>query len=138
FEKLSDEQLDWLCREGHVEFIEPGWVYREGEPATCFYVLIEGSVALSRLVGGDDIETTRTSQPGVYAGAWQAYLGDRIPQLYNNSMRVLEPSRFFVLDGNVFADMMREWFPMALHLLEGLFFGIQSSRQAVAQRERLL
>jgi signal transduction histidine kinase len=138
FEKLSDEQLDWLCREGHVELIEPGWVYREGEPATCFYVLIEGSLVLSRLVGGEDVEVNRTAQTGVYAGAWQAYLGDRVPQNYNNSLRVTEPSRFFVLDADVFAQMMREWFPMALHMLEGLFFGIQSTRQAVEQRERLL
>ena len=34
--------------------------------------------------------------------------------------------------------MMREWFPMALHMLEGLFFGIQNMQQTVAQRERLL
>ena len=138
FEKLSDEQLDWLCREGHVELIEPGWLYREGEPATCFYVLIEGSLVLSRLVGGDDVEVSRTAQRGVYGGAFQAYLGDRVPQVYNNSMRVTEPSRFFVLDADLFAQMMREWFPMALHMLEGLFFGMQSARQAVGQRERLL
>ena len=138
FEKLSDEQLDWLCREGHVELIEPGWVYREGEPATCFYVLIDGSLVLSRLVGGDDVEVSRTAQRGVYGGAFQVYLGDRVPQVYNNSMRVIEPSRFFVLDADLFAQMMREWFPMALHMLEGLFFGMQSARQAVGQRERLL
>ena len=24
FEKLTDDQLDWLCREGHVELIPPG------------------------------------------------------------------------------------------------------------------
>jgi signal transduction histidine kinase len=138
FEKLSDEQLGWLCREGHVELIEPGWVYREGEPASCFYVLIEGTIVLTRRVGTDDVETTRTSQAGVYSGAWQAYLGDRVRQVYNNSMRVTTPSRFFVLDADVFAQMMREWFPMALHMLEGLFFGAQVSQQAVAQRERLL
>ncbi len=33
---------------------------------------------------------------------------------------------------------MRDWFPMALHLLEGLFFGIQNTQQVVGQRERLL
>ena len=60
FEKLTDEQLDWLCREGHVEQVPAGRVYAEGEPATCFYVLLEGEVALSRLVGGDDVETNRT------------------------------------------------------------------------------
>jgi signal transduction histidine kinase len=138
FEHLTDEQLDWLCRAGHVELVEPGWVYREGEPATCFYVLIEGSVILYRRVGQDDVEFARTEQRGVYAGAWQAYLGDRVPQTYNSSMRVSAPSRFYVLDADKFAELMRDWFPMALHLLEGLFFGSQSTQQAIGQRERLL
>jgi signal transduction histidine kinase len=138
FEKLADEQLDWLCREGHVEQLPAGRVYTEGEPASCFYVLLDGEVALSRLVGGDDVETNRTNQIGVYSGAWQAYLGDRVPQVYNNSMRAVVPSRFFVLDAEKLAEMMREWFPMALHMLEGLFFGIQNVQQTVAQRERLL
>jgi len=138
FEKLTNEQLDWLCREGHVEQLPAGRVYTEGEPASCFYVLLDGEVALSRLVGGDDVETNRTNQIGVYSGAWQAYLGDRVPQVYNNSMRAVVPSRFFVLDAEKLAEMMREWFPMALHMLEGLFFGIQNIQQTVAQRERLL
>ena len=138
FEKLSDDQLAWLCRAGHVERIEPGPVYREGDPAACFYVLLDGTMVLSRRVGVDDVEVTRTSSAGVYAGAFQAYMGDRVPQVYNSSLRVTAPSRFFVLDATVYAQMMREWFPMAVHLLEGAFFGSQSTQQAIGQRERLL
>jgi signal transduction histidine kinase len=138
FEALSQEQLDWLCREGSVELFEPGWLHREGEPAACFYVLLEGSVVLTRRVGEDEIEVVRTDQRGVYTGAWHAYLGDRVPQVYNNSLRATVPSRFFVLEAGKFVQLMREWFPMALHLLEGLFFGIQNTQQAVGERERLL
>ncbi|MCW2538462.1 MAG: putative two-component sensor histidine kinase [Frankiales bacterium] len=138
FEKLTDDQLDWLCREGHVEQLEPGWVYREGEAATCFYVLLEGALILARRVGQDDVEVSRSSQRGVYGGAFQSYLGDRIRQVYNNSMRVTEPSRFYVLDAEKFTQLMTEWFPMALHMLEGLFFGFQNGQRAVEQRERLL
>jgi signal transduction histidine kinase len=138
FEKLQPDQLDALCRQGRTETFEPGVVYREGDPATCFYVLIDGTVVLSRRSGEEDVEVERTSQPGVYAGAWHAYLGDRVPQVYNNSLRVTTPSRFYVLDAEKLSTMMREWFPMALHLLEGLFFGIQNTQQAVSQRERLL
>ncbi|WP_225846761.1 ATP-binding protein [Streptomyces sp. HPF1205] len=138
FEKLDQRQLDWLCDQGRVETAEPGFLYREGEPATCFYVLLEGTVVVSRRVGADDIETSRTSQRGVYAGAFQAYLGDRVPQVYTNSIRVTEPSRFYVLSADNFAKLMHEWFPMAVHLLEGLFFGGQSTKQAIGQRERLL
>ncbi|WP_367325438.1 ATP-binding protein [Streptomyces sp. HUAS ZL42] len=138
FEKLSPEQLGRLCSEGRVEKFQPGPVYTEGDPATCFYVMIEGTVVLSRRVGGDDVEVTRTSQRGVYSGAMQAYIGDRVRQVYNNSMRVTEPTRFFVLPADTFAAFMQEWFPMAVHLLEGLFFGSKNTQRAIGQRERLL
>jgi signal transduction histidine kinase len=138
FEKLTDAQLNWLCQHGRVEAFPAGPVYAEGDPARSFYVLLEGTVVLSRRVGADDIEVGRTSQRGVYSGAWTAYLGDRVPQVYNSSMRVTQPSRFFTLDADVFAGMMREWFPMAVHLLEGMFFGRRNLLEATAQRERLL
>ncbi|WP_329556723.1 ATP-binding protein [Streptomyces sp. NBC_00696] len=138
FEKLTSEQLGRLCCDGQVELFEAGPVYTEGDPATCFYVMIEGTVVLSRRVGGDDVEVSRTSQRGVYTGAMQAYIGDRVQQVYLNSMRVTEPTRFFVLPAETFANIMSEWFPMAVHLLEGLFFGSKSTQLAISQRERLL
>ena len=138
FEKLTDDQLERLCHEGHVELIEPGTVFTEGAPARNLYVLIEGTVVLLRRVGGDDVEISRTSQRGVYAGAFTAYLGDRVPQEYPNTMRVPEQSRFFVLGAECFAQIMNEWFPLPVHLLEGLFFGGRKTQEAVSQRERLL
>ncbi len=138
FEKLNDDQLAWLCRAGRVVRLEPGPVYTEGEPATCFYVLLAGTVVLSRRVGADDVEVNRTSERGVYSGAFMAFLGDRAPTSYNNSARVTEPSRFFVLESETFSQMVRDWFPMAVHMLEGLFFGTRNERQAIGQRERLL
>jgi signal transduction histidine kinase len=100
-------------------------------------VLIEGTVIMSRRVGGDDIEVNRTSGRGTYSGAFNAYI-DQLPHVYNNSVRVPEPSRFFVLDAQDFAKLMHEWFPMAVHLLEGLFFGQRRTQDAIGQRERLL
>ena len=138
FEKLSEDQLQWLCERGHVELIPPGPVYAEGAPADCFYVLLEGTVVMSRRVGPDDVEVGRTSDRGVYSGAWLAYMGDRVPQVYNASMRAAELSRFFVLSADTFAELMNDWFPMAVHLLEGAFFGNKNWAQAIGQRERLL
>jgi signal transduction histidine kinase len=138
FEKLTDAQLQWLCERGHVELIPVGPVFTEGDPATCFYILLEGTLVMSRRVGGDDLETGRSSQRGVYAGAWQAYMGDHVGQTYQASLRVTEPSRFFVLDANVFAQMMQDWFPMAVHLLEGAFYGAKNTQHLIGQRERLL
>jgi signal transduction histidine kinase len=138
FEALSDEQLEWLCARGHVEQHEQGVLFHEAEPAVWFYVLLEGEVAILRRVGDEDVEVSRTSQRGAYAGAWSAFIGDRIAQTYINTLRVLQPSQFFVLAADDFAELMRTWFPMAVHLLEGLFWARARTDLVVGQRERLL
>jgi signal transduction histidine kinase len=138
FEQLDEDQLAWLCRDGRVVHVEPGPVFREGEQASCLYVLMRGEVVLSKMSSGQDIEITRTSYVGSYAGAWGSYLGDKIDQKYTNSMTVMVPSTFFVIGSEVFGEMIRTWFPMAVHLLEGLFFGSENSRKIIDQRERLL
>jgi CRP-like cAMP-binding protein len=138
FEKLTDAQLDWLCQRGRVEAMPAGPAYAEGDPARSFYVLLEGSVVLSRRIGDDDVDVGATSQPGVYAGAWRAYLGDQVPQVYDQSMRLTVPSRFFVLDADVFAQLMRDWFALAVHLLDGGFRYRRNVRELTGQRERLL
>lgn len=138
FEKLDDDQLAWLCRDGRVELFEPGLVFREGDAATCFYVLMDGEVVLTKLSAGEEIELIRTDHRGSYAGAWTAYMGDKAEQNYNGTLTVTRPSKFFVLDAGTFARMMQEWFPMALHLLEGVFFGNRNANEIIGQRERLL
>ncbi len=77
FETLTDEQLATLCENGHVATYEPGPICIEGDPATCFYVLIDGELVMSKRSGGVDIETNRTSQRGVYCGAWSATIDAR-------------------------------------------------------------
>ncbi|MFI6084839.1 ATP-binding protein [Streptomyces sp. NPDC051217] len=139
FEALSLEQLDWLADRGRVERWDAGEVvYREGEPATCFYVLLGGALSLHRVLHGDDVEVNRTDQRGVYSGATRAYLGDRVEQTYPHTMRAVSDAEFFVLPADEFAWAIRTWFPMALHLLEGLFFGTRAANAIVNERERLL
>ena len=69
FEALDDDQLAWLSAHGRVEEDDVGLVFSEGEDATCFYLLLERHDRMRRRVGQDDVELTRTSQRGVYAGA---------------------------------------------------------------------
>jgi signal transduction histidine kinase len=137
FQALTDEQLATLCENGHIQTFEPGPVVIEGEPATCFYVLIDGDLVMSMRSGGVDIETGRTSQRGVYCGAWSAYIPGA-ESVYSASVRVTRPSRFFVLDADAFARFMQAEFPMAVHLLEGHTVGSQRARQIIGQREKLL
>jgi signal transduction histidine kinase len=137
FEALTDEQLAVLCANGHIDEYQPGPICVEGEPATCFYVLIEGELMMSKLSGGQDIETTRTSQRGAYCGAWRAFTGKR-QQSYDTSVHVTKPSRFFVMDAPVFAKFMKDQFPMAVHLLDGIAVGTDRTRRIIDNREKLL
>src|SRR3989442_627674 len=59
-------------------------------------------------------------------------------QTYSGTMRAVTECRLFVLPASDFATMMRDWFPMAMHLMEGLFFGMRNSERLIGQRERLL
>src|SRR3954466_3480930 len=137
FEALSDEQLKMLCDNGHIQTFEPGPVVVEGEAATCFYVLLDGELVMSKRSAGVDIVTSQTSQRGVYCGAWSAYIPGEV-QVYNASVRVTKPSRFFVLDASAFAEFMKTQFPMAVHLLEGHMVGGRRQSQVIGQREKLL
>ncbi|MEU8240445.1 ATP-binding protein [Actinoplanes missouriensis] len=139
FEKLTGDQLTWLAEHGCTMRVPAGGlVLREGDPAESFFVLLSGTVALTRRVGQDEVQTTRTEQRGVYMGATQAYLrDDGVPRKYMASMRALSDSEFFTLSAEDFGWMMREWFPMAIHLLEGLTLGMQNTQAAIGERQRL-
>ena len=139
FEKLSDEQLEWISEHGCTLHAKAGGlVIREGDPAAQFFMLLSGTIALTRRVGQDDVQMTRTEQRGVYMGATQAYIrDDGVEHKYMASMRALDDSDFFVLSADDFGWLMREWFPMALHLLEGLALGMRSTQAAISERQRL-
>jgi signal transduction histidine kinase len=140
FEKLSDEQLQWLADHGWVTELPSGaTVLEEGAPAELFVILLGGTITLSRRVGQDDVETVRTDQVGAYAGATQAYVRDReVQKTYTASMRVVSDARLFVLPADDFGWIMHTWFPMAIHLLEGLFLGMRTTQHIVGQRQQLL
>jgi signal transduction histidine kinase len=139
FEELSDDQLAWLVEHGDVVSYAAGEsVVVEGEPAECFYVLLSGTLTMVRKVRGDEVEITRSSHPGAYAGATQFYLGDQVDQVYGATIRAVTDCEFLALPATDFAAKFRQWFPMAVHLLQGMFVGIRNSNELVAQRERLL
>lgn len=139
FEDLTEDQLAWVAEIGDVVTHRAGeTVVAEGDPAECFYVLLSGTLSLFRIVRGDEVEMTRTDQPGVYAGATQFYLGDQVDQVYGASIRAVTDASFLALPAADFAAKFRQWFPMAVHLLQGMFLGMRNANEMVAQRERLL
>jgi signal transduction histidine kinase len=139
FEHLDDDQLAWICEHSDVVDVPAGHeLVTEGAPAECFYVLLTGALVMSRQVGDEQVEITRTDYRGSYLGAVQFYLGDQTEQLYGATVRTTEDSTFLALRAREFEQTFRAWYPMAVHLLQGLFLGQRASASVIGQRERLL
>ncbi|NYI94241.1 signal transduction histidine kinase [Streptomonospora nanhaiensis] len=138
FERLDDDQLRWLAEHGEVRsFAEGDHIVRQGDPADTFAVLMEGEVVMVTDTPTGVVARPPTSQPGVYAGATAAYLGDRAPDTYAHSLRATRPTRMFLLPAERFAHIVAEWFPMALHLLDGMRMGGLAQRDLIDRRQRL-
>ena len=139
FESLDDDKLAWLSATGRVEERAAGTVvFAEGEDATCFFVLLEGTVSMHRQVEDTEVELVRTDHRGVYAGATQSFVRGLDATRYPSSFRAITDCTFWVVDASAFGERIREWFPMSMHLLEGLMLGMRNSQSVVAGRERLL
>ncbi|MFI6182051.1 ATP-binding protein [Nonomuraea sp. NPDC051191] len=139
FERLTDEQLAKLAASGRVRsYAQDEDIVRQGEPAECFAVLLEGEVQMiNETVSAGTVAMPRASQPGVYGGATSAYLGDRAPETYQHTLRATAPSRIFLLPAKKFAYIVAEWFPMAMHLLDGMMSGGRMQREIIDRRQRL-
>jgi signal transduction histidine kinase len=138
FTDLTDEQIAWVAENGHVErFAADTMVTAEGDPATGFYVLLSGTLSMSRLVRGETMEINRTDYRGSYTGSVQFYLGEDEPT-YRGSTRSITDSTFLVLPAKEFGAQFRRWFPMAAHLLAGVIVGGRTRETVIAPRERLL
>ena len=115
-------------------------MFREGEPATCFYVMIDGELMMSKRSGGVDVANRRptrnavsTSGPGRLTCHGDDHtlrgVGPADANRRGSSCSTPIRSRAF----------MESQFPMAVHLLvEGHKVGSLRQRQVLGQRERLL
>jgi signal transduction histidine kinase len=139
FERLDDDQLTKLAESGEiVEFGPDENIVTQGQPAECLAVLVSGEIQMvQQTVSAGTVVMPRVSQPGVYGGAVAAYLGDRAPQTYQHTLRTTAPCRVFILPAKKFAHIVAEWFPMAMHLLDGMLSGGRMAREVIDRRERL-
>lgn len=132
FQFLTDEQLDALCSTGSVHTVGPGPVAREGEPASFFYVFLDGGeVVATKRSGGRDVELHRTSELGTYFGAISSSA-----HVHDVTVRMTLRSRLFVVEAESFARFTQSWWPIAMHLLDTSVARSLSQRQLLGLQER--
>jgi len=71
FDGLTDAQLDQLREAGSDVHTSPGLeLFRHGETADYWWVLVEGSIDLMRHSGREVSVVGRMDEPGRWAGGW--------------------------------------------------------------------
>ena len=140
FEKLGDDQLEWLAAHGRVvEYPAGATIHVEGAPASCFLVLLSGMLAMSRRVQGGELELMRSDFRGSYTGAFNFYMtSHRLPDVYPATCRAVKDCTLFELPAAELGKAFREWFPMAAHFLEGFSTQAMENREAIERHERLV
>ena len=136
FERLSDGQLASLCRHAQLAEYEAGPLFHEGQPATSFFVLVDGELVVSKRAGARDVEAIRTTHRGSYCGAVAAFL-DEPPECYDFSVRACRRTQLVSIDAAEFGRFVRDEFPMAVHMLQGMFVDWEGAHRLLNREDRI-
>jgi signal transduction histidine kinase len=136
FDGLSDDQLAELVAGGTEVRIEPGVeLFREGEPADFWWVLVDGAIELLRRTGREDTVVARMDLPGRWAGGFRAW--DEHGTYLATGRGVLA-GRVLRVPSAVLRERSNSWFPFAAHLIEGLYRTARSIESTARQRASLI
>ena len=119
FDGLSDEQLDALREAGEEVGVEPGdLLFREGEHADAWWVLLSGSLELSRHSGREEVGVGRMDVPGRWAGGFRAWDDNGV---YLATGRGREPGRVLRVPADRRRAFAHTGFPIAAHHVAGRY-----------------
>jgi signal transduction histidine kinase len=136
FGGLTDDQLTDLIAGGTEIRIEPGTeLFREGEHADYWWVLLDGAIDLIRHIGPEDTVVGRMDVPGRWAGGFRAWDEHGV---YLATGRVAVTGRVLRLPATELRTRINAWFPFGRHLIEGLYRTARSIESTARQREALV
>jgi signal transduction histidine kinase len=136
FDGLTGDQLAELADGGTVVRIEPGVeLFREGEYADYWWVLLDGAVDLVRRVGREDTLVGRMDVPGRWAGGFRAFDEHGV---YLATGRGATSGRVLRVPAEVLRERLNDWFPFGRHLIEGVYHTARSIESTVRQRASLI
>ncbi|WP_392543171.1 ATP-binding protein [Oryzobacter telluris] len=136
FDGLDDGQLDDLLGSADEYRTTPGEeLFHEGTPADTWWVLLDGTVALSRRVGSEETTMGMMATPGQWAGGFAAW--DEFGS-YLATARVEAAGRVLRLSSAELRRLSRLWFPFGLHFIDGLVNTVRRIEATARQREALV
>jgi signal transduction histidine kinase len=136
FDGLTNDQLEDLITVGTEVRIEPGVdLFREGEYADFWWLLIDGAIDLIRRVGREDSVVARMDVPGRWAGGFRAWDEHGT---YLATGRGAAEGHVLRVPAEVLRDRADAWFPFGAHLIAGLYRTARSIESTARQRSSLV
>ena len=136
FNGLTDDQLAELLAGSDEIRIEPGAeLFREGEHADFWWVLVDGAIDLVRRLGREQAMVGRMDVPGRWAGGFRAWDEHGV---YLATGRGAASGRVLRVPAEVLRDRVNAWFPLGAHLIQGLYRTARTIESTARQRESLV
>src|SRR6478672_8481746 len=136
FDGLHDDQLEELLAGGAEVPIVPGEVvWLEGDRADYWWVVVDGTLDLSRHIGREDVVVGHMDVPGRWAGGFRAWDEHGV---YLATARGVAPGRLLRVPAERLHELANVWFPFAAHLVAGLYGTARSIEATARQRSALV
>jgi signal transduction histidine kinase len=136
FDGLTDAQLRQLHDVGNDVRTSSGMeLFRHGEHADFWWVLVDGSIDLIRRSGREESIVGRMDAPGRWAGGFRAWDEHGV---YLATGRVATAGRVLRVPSTELRRLCDAWFPFGAHLIEGLFGTARSIESTARQRDALI
>lgn len=133
FAPLTDDLLQWILEHSHeVSLLDGAILFAEGEPADHFFVVLSGSLQITKHIGGHEIVLAR-HQVGTFTGEVPLLTGT--PHIA--TARAVGASRLLGITAEEFEQMLSRCASIMRALLITISERIQTTEMLVQQSERL-
>jgi signal transduction histidine kinase len=132
---LPEMKLQWIIDRGKEIRLQPSELLRaEGEPATCMFVLLDGSLRLTQRVGNQDILLTQHDTPTLFG---------EVPLLMGVSHfwasgKAMTACHILELSAESFWQLMALCPVVAMTILKTMIERVQATQILAQHRERLI
>ena len=136
FDGLATDQLRELRAAGDlIRFDRDEVLFREARPAENWWLLLDGSLDLSRHTGHEDTVIGTMSTPGQWAGGFRAWDPHGV---YMATCRGRAAGRVLRVPADRLGELANSWFPFGVHLIRGLTQTVRNIETMARQREALV
>jgi signal transduction histidine kinase len=136
---LTDEQMAQLVLAGEeITFAEGDLLFTEGRPADHLWILLDGQIELTRLIGGQRIVMATMGTPGQWAGGLTAWGSPDAASGYRATGVALGPGWCFTLPSEELSRLVEAWSPFSKHVINGVFQTVRSIDATASHRESLV